>query len=260
MWVGIVLGIVALLLLAAFLYWAFIITEGAYLGARVVAWTYDLTAQKYDQIKQFRVEDDAWLIGGPLLQKLKDVHKPLVLDVATGTGRLPFMLFSRPLFDGQVIGLDFSRQMLHQAATKLSPYIGRHALVWHNAQHLPFPDATFDAVCCLEALEFTPFPRGVLAEMSRVLRPEGIFVVTNRVNWEGKLMPGKTFSKEQFRAMLQEVGLERIEFRLWQVYYDLIFARKQGWRSPSQDGPRPLDQMIQGLTTISFPQEPKGLR
>ncbi|MBN1936267.1 MAG: class I SAM-dependent methyltransferase [Anaerolineae bacterium] len=228
MWIGILGGILGLCLLAMLFYWAFIITEGAYLGARVVAWTYDLTAKKYDQIKQFKLDHDVWLIVGPLLHKLRDVQHPLILDVATGTGRLPLSLFSRPTFDGQVIGLDLSRKMLEQADRKLQEHAGRYTLVWHDAQRLPFDDETFDVVCCLEALEFMPDPLQVLSEMARVLRPGGIFLVTNRVNWEAKLMPGKAFSKDQFRAMLKSLGLLRIEFRLWQVYYDLIFALKPG--------------------------------
>ena len=235
-------------MLGAFLYWAFIITEGAYLGARVVAWTYDLTANKYDQIKQFRLEDDVWLIVGPLLYKLNNVREPLVLDIATGTGRLPLALLSRPLFDGHVIGLDYSRKMLQQADAKLAPHAGRYTLTWHNAQHLPFPDDTFDAVCCLEALEFMPDPGGVLAEMSRVLRPGGTFLVTNRINWEGKLMPGKAFAKDEFRTMLKNIGLERIEFRIWQVYYDLIFARKKGWRSPHGQNVEDIQHILKDIS------------
>ena len=247
MWIGILLGIVGLVLLGSFLYWAFIITEGAYLGARVVAWTYDLTAKKYDQIKQFKLVDDVWLIAGPLLNKLQDVRTPLVLDIATGTGRLPIALFSRPLFDGHVIGLDYSRKMLQEADAKLALYAGRYTLTWHNAQHLPFPDETFDAVCCLEALEFMPNPKGVLAEMSRVLRSGGLLVVTNRINWEGRLMPGKAFAKDAFRALLKKIDLERIEFRIWQVYYDLIFARKKGWRSPHGRNVQEIQHLLKDI-------------
>ncbi len=228
MWIYIALGIIALGLLVALFYWALIITEGAYLGARVVAWTYDLAANKYDRIKQFRPDHDVWMIVEPLLNKLREVRHPLILDVATGTGRLPLALLGRPTFDGHVIGLDLSRKMLEQADRKLGQHAGRYTLVWHDAQHLPFDDETFDAVCCLEALEFMPDPTQTLCELTRVLRPGGALLVTNRVNWEAKLMPGKAFSKDRFRDMLKSLGLLRIEFRLWQVYYDLIFARKPG--------------------------------
>lgn len=216
-----------LVLVGLLFYWVFVVTEGAYLGPRVVAWTYDLAAQRYDTIKQFSALDDAWLLAGPMMLKLRDVNGPLVLDVATGTGRFLLALLNHSRFQGFVIGLDLARNMLRHAEQKLATHAGRYALIWQDAQRLPFPDETFDAVTCLEALEFTPAPHQILAEMTRVLRPGGIFLVTNRVNWERKLMPGKAFTDEEMRTLLQGVGLVRIEIRPWQVYYDLIWAVKR---------------------------------
>jgi ubiquinone/menaquinone biosynthesis C-methylase UbiE len=240
----VVLAVVSVLFLAAFLYWAFVITEGAYLGASIVAWTYDLTARKYDAIKRFRLEDDMWLLSGPMVAALRRVNAPLVLDVATGTGRMPLALFAQGRFHGYVVGLDLSAKMLEQARDKLAPYTGRCALLRHDAQELPFPDQTFDAVSCLEALEFTPSPEQVLYEMARVLRPGGTFLVTNRINWESKLMPGKAFADDQMRSMLRAVDLVNIEIRPWQVYYDLIWARKSGQPSRLGRGTSELDAIL----------------
>jgi len=261
MWIWPLVGI-AILFLGAFLYWAFVIAEGVYLGARIVAWTYDLTARQYDRIKKFNPSDDAWLLAGPMLRKLREVECPLVLDVATGTGRMPCALLDRPTFRGYIIGLDLSRRMLHQAQAKLHDYAGRYTLVWRDAQHLPFPDGTFDAVCCLEALEFMPSPRRLLSEMSRVLRPGGVFLVTNRINWERKLMPGKAFTDDKLRTMLLEVGTIDIEFRSWQVYYDLIWARKAGERSRLGRGTWGLDEILQcpGCQNISLLESTDGFR
>ena len=229
MWVWLVgLGLVVL---AALIYWAFVVTEGAYLGARVVAWTYDLTARRYDRIKQFHPQDDEWLLSGPMLRELRQVNAPLILDVATGTGRLPLAFLNHSLFRGYVVGLDLSLKMLQQAQEKLGGHMGRYSLIWGDAQNLIFADESFDAVCCLEALEFMPAPRGVLQEMYRALRPGGVFLTTNRINWEGKLMPGKAFTDKEIRATLSEIGLTHVDIRPWQVYYDLIWAKKAG--SPS---------------------------
>lgn len=241
--IGIGLGF-GVLLLAGFLYWAFVITEGAYLGSRVVAWTYDLTASKYDAIKHFRLADDVWLLSSPMVVALKGVNAPLVLDVATGTGRMLFALFAQESFHGHTVGLDLSPRMLEQAEAKLHVHAGRYALLHHEAQQLPFADDTFDAVSSLEALEFMPRPTRVLCEMARVLRPGGVFVVTNRINWESKLMPGKAFTDDEIRAMLQAVGLVQIEIRPWQVYYDLIWARKEGQRSLLGTGIRELGSIL----------------
>lgn len=252
-----VLLVVGLLLLAAFLYWAFVITEGAYLGASIVAWTYDLTAAKYDAIKRFRLEEDLWLLSSPMVAALRGVSAPLVLDVASGTGRMPLALFRQERFDGYVVGLDLSAKMLEQAELKLAPHAGRYALLRHDAQQLPFPDETFDAVSCLEALEFTPSPELVLHEMARVLRPGGAFVVTNRINWESKLMPGKAFTDDQLRGMLHAVGLVGVEIRPWQVYYDLIWARKAGQSSRLGRGTSELEVILRCPHCAASPLEDK---
>lgn len=227
MWIWFVVGL-GVLLMAGFLYWAFVITEGAYLGAKTVAWTYDLTARRYDDIKQFNRREDIWFLIQPLLLALDQVDCPLVLDVATGTGRVPDALLCGPQFDGTVIAQDLSRKMLLEADRKLAPYRGRYTLIRRDAQQLPFPDESFDAISCLEALEFMPTPQRVLDEMVRVLRPGGVLLITNRVNWESKLMPGKAFSRDELRRMLAATGIHQVEFRPWQVYYDLIWARKAG--------------------------------
>ena len=234
----------ALLALGLCLYWAFIITEGAYLGGRTVAWTYDLTATRYDGIKHFNPFDDARFLAVPMIESLRQVDCPLVLDVATGTGRMIQALLDRPSFGGTVIGLDLSYRMLQQAESKLSAYASRHALIWCDAQYLPFPDDMFDAVSCLEALEFMPSSRRVLLNMARVLRPGGVFLATNRVNWERRVMPGKAFTDSQLRAIFSEVGLVGLSVRPWQVYYDLIWARKPGEQSRLGRGTYELAQVL----------------
>jgi ubiquinone/menaquinone biosynthesis C-methylase UbiE len=254
LWVLLGTGI---LFVAGFLYWAFVITEGAYLGARIVAWTYDLTASKYDAIKHFRLADDVWLLSSPMVLALKGVSAPLVLDVATGTGRMPLALFEQGRFRGYVVGLDLSAKMLEQAERKLRTHAGHYALLRHDAQELPSADETFDAVSCLEALEFTPAPGRVLSEMARVLRPGGVFVVTNRINWESKLMPGKAFTDDQMRAMLHAIGLVHVEIRRWQVYYDLIWARKKGQRSGLGGGTRELRTILHCPLCAAAPLQEK---
>jgi len=224
---GIALIVALVALLLALAYWQLIIAEGAYLGARVVAWTYDLVAGRYDAIKHFKPRNESWFVAGPLLRELVGVERPLILDVATGTGRLPLALL-RERFRGQIVGLDLSRGMLRQARRKLAAYGGQVSLLWHDASQLPFPDGTFDAVTCLESLEFMPHPREVLSEMVRVLVPAGVLFVTNRVGFEARLLPGRTISRPELERFLGELPLSRFHVQRWQVNYDQILARKTG--------------------------------
>jgi len=238
-WIWVLIG---LIVLAALLYWQLVIAEGSYLGPRVVTLLYDWAASAYERIKQFNPEDEQWYLGLPLAHALDRIPAPFVLDVGTGTGRLPRALLFQPRFHGHVVGLDLSRRMLAYAAHYTRPYADRVTLIWQDARFLPFPDNTFDAVTSLEMLEFTPDPRGVLAEMVRVLRPGGILLVTNRVGREATLLPGRAFSRDRFYALLEELPLENIQVQLWQVDYDLVWARKTG--RPMGGGTRPLAEVL----------------
>lgn len=216
----------AALLLGALLYWLLVVTEGVYLGRRVVVWLYDITAHRYDGIKEFEDDAESFFVIRPLLHRLDPNPAPLILDVATGTGRVPYYLLETPTFNGRVVGLDASARMLAQAAVKLRPYGPRAALVQQTADRLPFPDNCFDAVTCLEALEFFPSDTAALREMVRVLRPGGYILVTRRRGREGKAFLGRYRDVNTFEALLRELGLEAVQTLPWQVDYDQVYGRK----------------------------------
>jgi len=225
---SILLPIILFILVAAFLYWQLVLAEGAYFGPRVVALLYDLVARRYNHIKQYTAEDDAHFLGIPLSASLIGSFQPLVLDVATGTSRLPLALFSQPNFHGRVIALDNARRMLHEATQYAAAHRDRIAWVWHHAVPLPFADNAFDAVTCLEALEFMPDTRMALIECIRVLKPGGLLLVTNRVGRGAHLMPGKTMSKARFKALLKSLGQTDVTLQIWQYDYDLAWSLKPG--------------------------------
>jgi ubiquinone/menaquinone biosynthesis C-methylase UbiE len=229
------IGLLLVIGLALLLYWLLIITEGVYLGRRLVVWLYDLTAPRYDGIKQFDPDSESFLVTRPLLARLAGRPAPLVLDVATGTGRLPYFLLEEATFNGRVIGLDASARMLTYAWAKLRVYRHRAGLVQQTASDLPFNDSTFDAVSCLESLEFFPNDTIALQEMYRVLQPGGTLLTTRRRGWEAKTFIGRYRDRETFTAHLERLGYEAVETRLWQIEYDLVFAQK----------PREIDDLAQ---------------
>ena len=222
-WIAIVLTTAVLALL---LYWLLITTEGVYLGRRVVVWLYDITAHKYDGIKEFEPDAEQFFLIRPLLVRLRQVPNPLVLDVATGTGRLPGFLLEAPTFNGRVVGLDASRKMLGFAAEKLRPFGHRASLVQQVADKLPFAANQFDLVTCLEALEFFPSDTAALQEMIRVLKPGGILLVTRRKGPDAKLFVGRYRNVPQFEAMLTGLGLAEVHTNPWQEDYDQVFGKK----------------------------------
>ena len=223
---GPLLLIILLALLAAFLYWQLVVAEGAYFGQRVVAALYDFVAHRYNAIKQYTAEDDARFLGEPLALSLQGIANPCVLDVATGTSRLPLALCLQPLFRGHVIALDNARRMLREATRYAGAYRDRIMWIWQHAVPLPFDDDAFDAVTCLEAFEFMPSTHNALAECIRVLKPGGLLLVSNRAGSGRKLMPGKTYNKEKFEALLHTLGQTDVTTQLWQYDYDLVWSLK----------------------------------
>jgi demethylmenaquinone methyltransferase/2-methoxy-6-polyprenyl-1,4-benzoquinol methylase len=93
--------------------------------------------------------------------------RPLVLDVATGTG-----LVAREIVDagiGRVIGLDRSEPMLRSGSDRAA--IGN---VLGRAEELPFRDASFDALTVTYLLRYVDDPAATLRELARVVRPGGV--------------------------------------------------------------------------------------
>lgn len=230
--------------LGALVWYLLWLTEGMYLGRGVVAYLYDWYADRYDHTKHYDPTYERFFIASPIMRRMREdgVAAPLVLDVATGTGRVPALLLDQDDFQGRVIGLDASRKMLFHAAVKVYRQ-PRAELIWDSVEELPFADNTFDLVTCIEAWEFFPHAKEDLRELARVLRPGGTLMITNRTGRDARLMPGKTLSTKDFEAWLgDEIGLIDVYFEKWQVDYDLFWAKKAGESLPS--GARQLVEIL----------------
>jgi ubiquinone/menaquinone biosynthesis C-methylase UbiE len=220
--------LLAFALVALLLYWELILAEGAHLGPRVVVWLYDLTAPRYERIKHFDWDIESACVGWPLAEALSAVDAPRVLDVGAGTGRVARALLRQAAFDGTIVNLDLSLPMLRQGGDECRAWPGRIHELCAPADALPFANDTFDAIASLEVLEFLPSARAALREYVRVLRPGGILLLSNRIGWPARLMPGKTFSRSAFQRLLAELPLEAVRVEPWQVEYDLAWAVKCG--------------------------------
>lgn len=204
--------------------------EGMRLGPRLQRWLYDRWAADYDKGKQASQAEDETMLARPILERLTDTPEPLILDLATGTGRLGLALFRQAEFKGQIIAMDISPKMLQLAAQKLAPYQERIDLVQYLTLPLPFPDESFDAVCCLEALEVMPEMESPLAELWRVLRPGGLLVTSRGTEASGR--KDKIRSSADFSTLLENSGFEQVQISAWWKYFDRVFAQKPGNAPP----------------------------
>ncbi len=214
--------------------------EGVRLGARVQAWLYDRWSKKYDTGKRESQLHDNEMLAQPLLEALKDIPEPFVLDFATGTGRLSSALLNRTEFKGHIIALDLSQGMLEKAASKLSRYLDRVELLRHQSLPLPFPDAAFDVVCALEVLELFPNMDEPLAEFTRVLRPGGILLTSRGTEESGR--KAKVKSATEFTTLLERNGFTHIQITKWWKLFDRVIATKNG--SSHSSSTRSLPELL----------------
>jgi demethylmenaquinone methyltransferase / 2-methoxy-6-polyprenyl-1,4-benzoquinol methylase len=96
-----------------------------------------------------------------------------VLDVATGTAAVAIELAQRT--GCSVVGLDQSHEMLAEARRRVAAagLDARIRLLEGNAEHLPFPDGSFDALTVTYLLRYVGDPAATVRELARVVRIGG---------------------------------------------------------------------------------------
>jgi ubiquinone/menaquinone biosynthesis C-methylase UbiE len=117
------------------------------------------------------------IIVGELLCEAVDLRPgQQILDVATGTGNAALAAARRGC---DVIGLDWAAPLLahgrERAAAERLPVTFREG----EAEHLPFPDASFDAVLSTFGVMYVPDQALTARELLRVCRSGGKIGLTN---------------------------------------------------------------------------------
>jgi len=175
---------------------------------------------------------------------LSDQPNQAVLDLATGTADVPLALWESNSNVSKAVGIDLAEKMLEQGRLKIAQkgLEQKIKLLEGDIHHLPFSDNSFDCVTIAFGIRNVQYPKKVLAQMLRVLRPGGralilefsfsrarpirrlqLFYLRNVVPLVGFLLSGHTrayrylnqtiekfpYGKD-FCRIMEEVGFKRV--------------------------------------------------
>jgi demethylmenaquinone methyltransferase/2-methoxy-6-polyprenyl-1,4-benzoquinol methylase len=112
-----------------------------------------------------------------VLKIVSDSKPKIILDIATGTGDLAILMTETNA--EKIIGLDISDGMLEVGRIKIKQknLNSRIEMVLADSENMPYADNYFDAITVAFGVRnFENLERG-LAEILRVLTPNGVFVI-----------------------------------------------------------------------------------
>lgn len=151
--------------------------KGSSLNKREVEQMFDTISSNYDgmnRVISFGI-DVKW--RKKVVKSVTDTRPYSALDIATGTGDLAVSLAEAGV--PKVVGLDLSEGMLALGRNKIAQknLSERIDMVQGDSENLPFQENSFDAVTVAFGVRnFENLEKG-LAEIHRVLKPGGIFVI-----------------------------------------------------------------------------------
>lgn len=147
-----------------------------------------------------------------------------ILDVGCGTGALMESLQA----NGWVVGVDFSPEALRFSGGR-----GLGRLTLGDAQRLPFASGSFDVVVSLDTIEHVPDDGAALAEVLRVLKPGGVFVMNvPAFQWlwgphDVALMHFRRYTVPEARKKLEAAGFrcERMNYSVFFLFPVVVLRR-----------------------------------
>ena len=125
-----------------------------------------------------------WM-NGPAYRLALDLIQPQpgqsVLEIGFGTGRLLEMI-ANTTKDVRIAGIDPTEAMVNMAKARLQSFQGNiHAdLRQGPAGALPWGDQSFETVTALHSFQFWQGPQEAVAEIQRVLKPDGRLILILR--------------------------------------------------------------------------------
>ena len=112
---------------------------------------------------------------------LRLVPGDVLLDLACGRGGYGLEVSGRTR--SRLLGMDFSAEAVRQATANAGSQAREATFEVGSMTDTGLPDASVDAVMCIDAIQFVDLPEQAFAEMARVLDAGGRLVLTG---WEAR--------------------------------------------------------------------------
>jgi len=133
---------------------------------------YDLWSLSYDTDENPLI----YLEEKVVLKLIDKVKNKKVLDVGCGTGRISIKLLKK---GAKVFGIDVSNKMLQKARDKTKKYRDRCEFKIASLYKIPYKKQDFDFVICSLVLSHIKNLDKAISEMSRVLKRNGIMIISD---------------------------------------------------------------------------------
>jgi SAM-dependent methyltransferase len=163
--------------------------------------------------------DLQWSLIEGLMKRVAPQARGRLLDV--GCGEKPYAHLFRP-YVTEYLGIEHEETFALTAAVAGPSGTGGPDLVY-DGKRLPFEDRTFDTVLNVQVLEHTPRPGALVAEMARVLKDDGLLILSAPFQFRLHEEPHDYFrySPHGLRVLCADAGLEIVEVlaqgSLWSV-------------------------------------------
>lgn len=109
---------------------------------------------------------------------LENISQPSkIVDIGCGAGPV---LVSLSDYRYDLIGIDYSEDMLALAHENLGENVHRIPLIQGDCEDVQLPDSSVDGVVCLGVISYAESITGALKEIERILRPGGKAIVSYR--------------------------------------------------------------------------------
>jgi ubiquinone/menaquinone biosynthesis C-methylase UbiE len=185
--------------------------------------------------------------GGVLELLASTLPAESLLDAGCGDGRYLAAAAQLPGSPDRLVGTDISARILRTARETIERAGSNAELVRANIENLPFGDDSFERVLSVQVVEHLLDPAGGVAELARVLRPNGVLVLTtdnadawvSRVinlprtaivralglkNWrdrrDGVIHPHRNFSRAEIVTLVRDAGLEIESVSTFKLHVD----------------------------------------